>query len=123
MNAIRMVMAVSALLACHEAAAQMFKCTDKSGKVTYSSTKCSELGLKDAGEVRDRLQVTPAPAVTPPAASAPPAVSGPVVQPETPKPAAGADAASPDKRCFVVAGAGGKKVTRCNDGRPDEAAE
>ena len=128
MNAIRMVMAVSALLACHEAAAQMFKCTDKSGKVTYSSTKCSELGLKDAGEVRDRLQVTPAPAATPPVpppaapaqtGPASPPVSGPVVQPDAPKPAAAADPANPEKRCFVVAGAGGKKVTRCND-QPDE---
>ena len=129
MNAIRMVMAVSALLACHEAAAQMFKCTDKSGKVTYSSTKCSELGLKDAGEVRDRLQVTPAPAVTPPPPApaaaqtrpASPPVSGPTVQPEAPKPAAAAEPA-PERRCFVVSTAKGK-VTRCNDGRPDEAAE
>jgi len=130
----RTLLALSAMLVCHSAAAQMFKCTDKSGKVTYSSTKCSELGLKDAGEVRDRLQVTPAPAATPPvpphaapAAAqtkpAPPPVSGPVVQPDPAKPAAAADPASPDKRCFVVAGAGGKKVTRCNDGRPDEAAE
>lgn len=135
MNAIRAVMAVSVLLMCQEATAQMFKCTDKAGKVTYSSTKCSEIGLKDAGEIKDRLQVTPAPpATTPappaaaPAASAPrppsPPVSGPVVQPDAPKPAAAVDPANPDKpRCFVVTGAGGKKVTRCNDGRPDEAAE
>lgn len=121
------------MLVCHSAAAQMFKCTDKAGKITYSSTKCSELGLKDAGEVRDRLQVSPAPAATPPvpppaapATSAPassPPVSGPVVQPEPAKPAASANPANPEKRCFVVTGAGGKKVTRCNDGTPDAPAE
>ena len=123
------VAAVSILMPTHEAAAQMFKCVDKGGKVTYSSVKCSDLGLKDAGEVRDRLQVTPAPAVTPPPPApaaaqtrpASPPVSGPAVQPEAPKPAAAADPA-PERRCFVVSTAKGK-VTRCNDGRPDEAAE
>ena len=134
MNAVRTMLAAGAMLAASgHASAQMFKCTDKAGKITYSSTKCSDLGLKDAGEVRDRLQVSPAPAVAPtvpppaaPATSAPPSsppVSGPVVQPEAPKPAAAADPANPEKRCFVVTGAGGKKVTRCNDGTPDTPAE
>ena len=129
MSAVREALAIATMLALSgEAAAQMFKCTDKAGKVTYSSARCSDLGLKDAGEIKDRLQVTPAPAATPaapppPAATrpSPPPVSGPVVQPETPAPGAAAEPQK-ERRCFVVTGAGGKKVTRCND-KPDEPAE
>lgn len=123
----RTFVAIAALLVAPQVGAQMFKCTDKAGKITYSSTKCSDLGLKDAGEVRERLQVTPAPAVTPsapppPAAtqSRPPPVSGPVVQPDESKPAA-EDPANPNRRCFTT-NVGGKSVTRCND-RPADSPE
>jgi hypothetical protein len=113
----RAVLVIVSVLVAQDAAAQMFKCADKAGKITYSSTKCSDIGLKDAGEIRDRLQVTPAPVATPPK-PAPPPVSGPVVQTPATKPVAAEEPAK-EKRCFVVTGAGGKKVTRCND-KPDE---
>src|SRR2546430_15665440 len=73
----KLILVVWALLLSAELAAQPFKCTDAAGKITYSGTQCSELGLKDAGEVKDRLNVNPAqrrPAATPssaPAAKAP----------------------------------------------------
>ena len=108
-----MVLMAAALLSSREAAAQMFKCTDAAGKVTYSSAKCSELGLKDAGEVKDRIQVTPAfqpPAQRPARA----AEDRPVV---TQKPAA-EEEKKPERRCFTVKTAKGT-VTRCND-KPDE---
>ena len=124
----RLFIALIALLVAQQAEAQMFKCADKAGKITYSSTKCSDIGLKDAGEIRDRLQVTPAPQVSPPPAPpaapakpASPPVSGPTVQPEPTKPAAAAEPEK-EKSCFTVTGAGGKKVTRCND-KPDEPAQ
>ena len=103
-------------IACRDAAAQMFKCTDAAGKVTYSSSACSELGLKDAGEVKDRLQITPAP---PP--SARPAVPSSASQspPVQPTPTATED--KPERRCFTTS-VKGKSVTRCND-KPDEPAD
>jgi hypothetical protein len=36
-----------------------YKCTDSSGEITYSGKQCSSLGLKEIGEVRDRLSVVP----------------------------------------------------------------
>jgi hypothetical protein len=114
----KLVLAVSALLLCHELAAQTFKCTDAAGKITYSGTKCGELGLKDAGEVKDRLNVNPAyrPSarpVEPPPSSAPAAKA-----PNAQMPAAAAEPADPERRCFTVRTAKGN-VTRCND-KPDE---
>jgi biotin carboxyl carrier protein len=122
MSGIRMMLAVTAMLALSgEAAAQLFKCTDVGGKVTYTSTTCRELGLKDAGTVQDRLQVTPAP-VQPsatPSRQAPSASQQQAVE----KPAAAEEAAKePDRRCFTVTTKSGGKVTRCND-KPDEPAE
>ena len=105
--------ALSILMPWHPVAAQTFKCTDAAGKVTYSSAKCNDLGLKDAGEVRDRINVNPAyrPPASP-AGSPAPAAANPQ-PPQQQQPAA--DAAGDERRCFTVAGAGGKKVTRCND--------
>jgi len=105
-----------ALLLCHEAAAQMFKCTDKAGKVTYSSVKCGDLGLKDAGEVKDRIQVTPAP----PAPQQAPASRSRDDDRPVAKPAA-AEPATPERRCFTT-NVKGKSVTRCND-KPDEETQ
>ena len=114
----KLILAASALLLSGELAAQTFKCTDAAGKITYSSMKCSELGLKDAGEVKDRLNVEPA--YRPPARAIesprPPAPAANA--PNTETPAAGAEPATPERRCFTVATAKGK-VTRCND-KPDE---
>ena len=118
----RTLIAIVALLFAQHAAAQMFKCVDKAKKITYSSTKCSDIGLKDAGEIRDLLQVTPAPANVPPVQKpASPPVSGPVVQPEASKPAAAAEEGpDPKRRCFTITLANGKTAVRCND-KPDGA--
>jgi hypothetical protein len=114
------ILAASVLLLSGELAAQTFKCTNAAGKITYSGMKCSELGLKDAGEVKDRLNVNPA--YRPPAPeSRPPLSSGPAAAPEAPNtnaPAAAEESANPERRCFTVRTAKGN-VTRCND-RPDE---
>lgn len=111
--------AVFALLACHEAAAQMFKCTDAAGKVTYSSTTCKELGLKDAGAVPDRIQVAPAPARPAAAPSASRQAPRAAQENAAEKPPAAEDAAKePDRRCFTT-NVKGRSVTRCND-KPDE---
>src|SRR3982074_1831252 len=56
----KLILSASALLLSGELAAQTFKCTNAAGKITYSGVKCSELGLKDAGEGKDRLNVNPA---------------------------------------------------------------
>ncbi|HUQ26232.1 MAG TPA: DUF4124 domain-containing protein [Burkholderiales bacterium] len=111
-----------ALLLCHEATAQMFKCTDAAGKVTYSSTTCKELGLKDAGAVQDRIQVTPAPAQPSAAPSAPRQAPRAAQERAAERPAAAAEAATePDRRCFTIKTAKGS-ATRCND-KPDDKAE
>ena len=106
--------AIAAWMLCHAAAAQTFKCTDVGGKVTYGNLPCSELGLKDAGEVRDRLQITPAfqPPPPPPEEKPPRTAAKPAAEP--PK--------EPERRCFTVTTANGTKVTRCND-KPDEKAD
>ena len=111
--------AIAALLLSQGAMAQMFKCTDKAGKTTYSSQPCRELGLQDGGEIKDRLQVTPAPVYQ----SSPPP-SRTVREEPVQKPAAAAEepAKQPERRCFTIATKGGKKVTRCND-KPDEDAQ
>jgi len=116
----KLMLAVAASLLSGELAAQTFKCANAAGKITYSGTKCSELGLKDAGEVKDRLNVNPA--YRPPApetrsrrSSAPAAASE---APKTDAPAAAAEPANPERRCFTVHTAKGN-VTRCND-KPDE---
>jgi len=120
MNGIaKLILVASALLLSGELAAQTFKCTNAAGKITYSGTKCSELGLKDAGEVKDRLNVNPAyrppaPEIRSPRSSAPAAASE---ASKTDAPAA-AESANPERRCFTVHTAKGN-VTRCND-RPDE---
>jgi len=117
MKIANLILAVPALLVCHELAAQTFKCTSAAGKITYSSMKCSELGLKDAGEVKDRLNVEPA--YQPPArAIAPPPPAPAANAPNTETPAAGAEPATPERRCFTLRTAKGN-VTRCND-KPDE---
>lgn len=118
--------AVSTLVACTGAQAQTYKCLDAAGKVTYSGTACDLLGLRNAGEVRDRLQVSPAQKVAPPpsapkAGSNAPAGPAGASPPGTPGAAAQGGAADakdakkePERRCFKTA-----KGTRCND-KPEE---
>ena len=111
-------LAVCALLLSGELAAQTFKCTDAAGKITYSGKKCSELGLKDAGEVKDRLNVNPAyqpPTSTQGERPRPPSAAAPAPEVRTTEtPAAAEEPATPERRCFTVKTAKGN-VTRCND--------
>lgn len=102
-----------------EAGAQTFKCRDASGKITYSSQACTDIGLKSAGEVRDQINVSPgykAPVPPkPPAGQAkapPPSPAG--------KSPADTEKKAPERRCFTVKTATGV-VTRCNDAPEDEA--
>lgn len=118
----RLVLAAAALILSGAVSAQMFKCTNAAGKVTYSSTKCGDLGLKDAGEVPDRINVNPA--YRPPAESAP---RPSPVPPPPQAPAAGTPAATeppkpPERRCFTVRTPSGGTVTHCND-KPDDNAK
>jgi hypothetical protein len=121
MNGIaNLILAASALLLSGELAAQTFKCINAAGKITYSGTNCKELGLKDAGEVKDRLNVNPAyrppaPAIGSPRPSAPAAAAE---APNVAAPEAAAEPANPERRCFTVHTAKGN-ITRCND-KPDE---
>ena len=112
----RILAAIAALMLCHGAMAQPFKCTDAAGKVTYSNMSCRDLGLKDAGEVQDRVQVTPAlkvPARPPSRAAQNESAAKPAAKP------AAAEEETPEKRCFTIRNAKGATVTRCND-KPDE---
>jgi len=111
----KLILSVSALLLSGELAAQTFKCTNAAGKITYSGVKCSELGLKDAGEVKDRLNVNPA--YQPPGRTieSRPSPAPAAKAPNTEMPAAAAEEApNPERRCFTVHTAKGN-VTRCND--------
>lgn len=101
-----------------DASAQTYKCRDANGRITYSGRACSELGLKDGGEVPDRLNTSPAYRVPDrPAAAPAPKAEAPA------KPAETAEAdkakAEPERRCFMVKTAKGN-VTRCNDTPTEE---
>lgn len=119
MKPFALVPAFLILVASQDAAAQLFKCTDKAGKMTYTSRPCQEFGLKDGGEIKDRLQVTPAP----PPSVRPAARPSPAQQaaPSAPPVAAPAEEKKPERRCFTTT-VKGRTVTRCND-KPDEPAE
>lgn len=39
--------------------AELNKCTDRAGRVTYASESCESQGLKRAGSIRDRTTVVP----------------------------------------------------------------
>jgi hypothetical protein len=107
------LIAAAALLCAAQAAAQpLHKCRDAAGKVTYASQDCEMLGLKPAGEIRDRSTVAPAfKAPPPPAAPAAKAASaaGQAAKKDAEK--------EEDRRCFKTA-----KGTRCND-TPDEKSK
>lgn len=115
----RLILAASALLLSGELASQTFKCRDAAGKITYSGTQCSDLGLKDAGEVKDQLNVSPAYRPPPRAVESrpPPAPAAKAPIPEMP--AAAEEPANPERRCFTVKTSKGN-VTRCNERPPDD---
>ncbi len=107
---------IAALLAlcCAPAAAQMYKCKDAKGKITYAGDECGKLGLRSAGEVKGRASVAPAyrPPPSPAAARPKPAAAAQGA------PAAADAAKDAERRCFTVKTAKGT-ATRCND-VPDE---
>jgi hypothetical protein len=119
----RLGVTLAVLLLSGAAAAQTVKCTDRSGKVTYTNGKCSDLGLKDAGEVPDRININPAYQPTeslenrrpspPSAPPEPPRAAAPASAPAAPAPGDGDQ--SDKRRCFTVATPKGN-VTRCNTG-------
>src|SRR5215831_3629923 len=125
MRTIKLTLASFVLLVPCTLTAQTYKCTDANGRITYSGKICSDLGLKDAGEVKGQIQMTPAyqpPPRTGGMQTSPPA-SAPAGQAPAPAPEPGAAAESDDpaRRCFTVKTAKGN-VTRCNDTPPDSDA-
>jgi hypothetical protein len=115
----KMLIAAAALLCAAQAAAQpLHKCRDAAGKVTYASQDCEVLGLKPAGEIRDRSNVAPAFKAPPPAAArtkpAPAAKAASAAGQAAKK---DAEKEEQDRRCFKTA-----KGTRCND-TPDEKSK
>ncbi len=127
-------MVLVAWLASSPAIAQTVKCIDKTGKTTYTNMKCSDLGLKDAGEVPDHLNTNPAyqppnPANQPTTIEqletrqSPPS-RPPAAEASKPKPAAAAppkqDDADPSgkRRCFKTAAG-----FRCNEGGNEGGTE
>ena len=112
MSTIRALLAAAVMLVpSAQVAAQMFKCSDAAGKISYSSTECSALGLKDVGEVKDRINTSPAYKAPPRSTQ-----STPAAPPSAP--AAAAAPSEPERRCFTTT-VKGKSVTRCND-KPEE---
>lgn len=109
------IFAAAALLASGNLAAQTYKCVDAKGKVTYTGSKCSDLRLKDAGEVKERIKYGPGDRAAIRAASAPPkpAANPPSTAAEAP-PATPAKAEGDDRRCFKTA-----KGMRCGDKQDD----
>lgn len=118
---LRILLPALALAIGTEAGAQMYKCKDAAGRITYSSQDCAAIGLISAGEVQEKVNVAPAYKPPPQPKPLPPTQAQPA---PTPKPAAVAaeqeKKKEPERRCFVVKTAKGT-VTRCND-KPEEDA-
>ena len=123
----RTFVAALALVCCAQASAQVYKCKDAAGKLTYSSRVCSEIGLISGGEVTGQINMIPAnkPAPTAAANPAPAARAAPVAP--APKTASSDPSAQEPRRCFVVTkviktpkGNQTVKNTRC-DGDPADA--
>ena len=108
----RIAVAASALLLAGGAAAQMNKCASAAGKITYTSLPCGNLGLKDAGEVRDKMNSAPGEQFP-----AQPVQPQPAPAVASPSNADAAAKANEDRRCFSVK-TGKGTTTRCND-KPD----
>src|SRR5262252_2641521 len=98
----RLTLAASALLASGALMAQIYKCSDANGKITYSGKKCSDLGLKDAGEVKDTIQTAPGyrPSIKYEGPRTPPPAPAPAAQAPAPPPAPAQEPEPPARRCF-----------------------
>lgn len=115
-----LILAAPIFFHCNDLVAQTFKCTDGDRKTTYSNTNCDALGLKDAGKVRDRINVhsafkPPAQAQKPPHPSDTPAKSEATNSNATPAPQKSAE---PKRRCLDVMTKKGP-ITNCED-KPQE---
>jgi hypothetical protein len=107
----RNVVALLLLAFCAPALAQgVFKCRDAAGKVTYASQECDRIGLKDAGAVKDTLQISPAQKVPVPPPAAKAAKPASAAAQAAPAPAPTVKDSDPERRCFKTA-----KGFRCND--------
>lgn len=104
--------AAFAFVATPAGAQQVYKCQDATGKVTYASHPCADLGMRSGGEVKQTINVAPAQKVPPRPATPAPAV-------QAPAPPKAEPAAEPERRCFTVKTAKGF-ATRCND-KPEDA--
>jgi hypothetical protein len=113
----KLTLAACALIASSALVAQTYKCRDANGKITYSGKICSDLGLKDAGEVKE--QINTAPAYKPPPGSR--TSPAPATQAPAAEPPPAAEPEAPRRRCFTVQTAKGT-ATRCNDAPPDPDA-
>jgi ribosomal protein L12E/L44/L45/RPP1/RPP2 len=82
--------------------------------VTYSSTTCDLLGMRDAGEVRNKLNVSPAPKPPQPPKAAPGKAAATATQGGSAAAEAKDAKKEPERRCFKTA-----KGIRCND-KPEE---
>lgn len=119
---LRILLPALALAIGTEAGAQMYKCKDAAGRITYSSQDCAAIGLISAGEVQEKVNVAPAFKPPPAPKPLPPTQAQPA---PTPKPAPMAAEPErkkePQRRCFVVQTPKGP-VTRCNE-VPEEDAK
>lgn len=104
----KLVVLLAGLLLAGSAFAQTYKCLDAKGKVTYTSIKCSELRLKDGGEVKERVQSSPGDRAAAEAARHPPKPAPVAAPAAAPEPAAKTE--EPERRCFKTAGG-----MRCGD--------
>ena len=108
------IFTAAALLASGNLAAQTYKCVDAKGKVTYTGSKCSDLRLKDAGEVKERIQYGPGDRAAIRAASAPPKPAAQIPATKAAEAPPPAQAEGEDRRCFKTA-----KGMRCGD-KPED---
>lgn len=109
----------AALLLCYgaTAGAQMYKCKDAAGRITYSSQDCAAIGLISAGEVQEKVNVAPAYKPPPQPKPSPSQAAKPAPKP-APMAAEPEKKKEPERRCFVVQTPKGP-VTRCNE-KPEE---
>lgn len=118
---LRTFLPVLALAFAAEAGAQMYKCKDAAGRITYSSQDCAAIGLVSAGEVQEKVNVAPAFKPPPQPKPSPSQAAKPAPKP-APMAAEPEKKKEPERRCFVVKTAKGN-VTRCNDKPEEEPAK
>jgi len=111
---LRILLPALALAIGTEAGAQMYKCKDAAGRITYSSQDCAAIGLISVGEVQEKVNVAPAYKAPPAPKPLPPTQARPAPKPSPAPMAADAEKKEPERRCFVIQTPKGA-VTRCND--------